>query len=345
MINVLSLLALLVSYSNDSSNNQFMSVVQAFPIPTTIKVLKGTTLLSSLSSSRYDVSNAPRLMMNIGGDDGVGHVFVALSSAAQETVLSSITLSQELSAVTATLSESATSAAISSSYSQLSYFTVLGLYLLSFPGLISIIQRSTKAKMKRKTYISPGLNYKMNSTVSTTFDTVTDMTNVPEYAMNKDPLSIRDQAIEVMAYMKGNNYMVQEMTNTTITFEGVVQRSLSQAFFLTFCTVLGLLSLALVLQIQFQSMVSDEQQQSTNFFYLAFLSPYAGIYYWNAGDRVDTIQIQLSTNSDETMNEMIVYGPDDEMERMWRTLQLQEKNMIPIPSILTTPTTTTSTVS
>jgi len=40
------------------------------------------------------------------------------------------------------------------SYSKYSYYTVLGLYLFSFPGLWSTIKRSTKAKIKRKTYVT-----------------------------------------------------------------------------------------------------------------------------------------------------------------------------------------------
>ena len=44
------------------------------------------------------------------------------------------------------------------SYSKASYYTVLGLYLFSFPGLWSTIKRSTKAKIKRKTYVTPGEN-------------------------------------------------------------------------------------------------------------------------------------------------------------------------------------------
>jgi hypothetical protein len=51
--------------------------------------------------------------------------------------------------------------------------------------------------------------------------------------------------------MKANNYEVAE-AGETITFRGLVARSTSQAFFLTFCTALGMASLALVLQIQFQ---------------------------------------------------------------------------------------------
>jgi hypothetical protein len=42
------------------------------------------------------------------------------------------------------------------SYSKASYYTILGLYALSFPGLWSTVARSTKAKIKRKTYVSAG---------------------------------------------------------------------------------------------------------------------------------------------------------------------------------------------
>jgi Cofactor assembly of complex C subunit B len=48
------------------------------------------------------------------------------------------------------------------SYSKASYYTVLGLYLMSFPGLWSIVKRSTAAKVKRKTYVTPGENAKEN---------------------------------------------------------------------------------------------------------------------------------------------------------------------------------------
>lgn len=53
--------------------------------------------------------------------------------------------------------------------------------------------------------------------------------------------------------MKANNYDVVE-AGETITFRGLVKRSTSQAFFLVFCTALGMASLALVLQIQFQDL-------------------------------------------------------------------------------------------
>ena len=113
-------------------------------------------------------------------------------------------------------------------YSKASYYTTLGLYVLSFPGIWSQIKRSTSAKVKRKTFVSDG-----------------------EAA--SDGKDLRQQAGEIMAYMKANNYEVLE-AGETITFRGLVQKSLSQALFLTFCTFLGMASLALVLQIQFQDL-------------------------------------------------------------------------------------------
>ncbi|KAL3789032.1 hypothetical protein HJC23_008179, partial [Cyclotella cryptica] len=193
------------------------------------------------------------------------------------------------------------------SYSKASYYTTLALYVASFPGLWSQIKRSTKAKVKRKTYVSPG-----------------------EKAAEGGK-ELRQQAGEIMAYMKANNYEVAE-AGETITFRGLVARSTSQAFFLTFCTALGLASLALVLQIQFQDLVLPGIG-TPNWFYLTLLSPYAGIYYWRSGDRVDDMKVKLSTNDDDTLNEITVEGNDEEIDRMWRTLDLQEKGMVKVEGI------------
>lgn len=116
------------------------------------------------------------------------------------------------------------------SYSRASYYVILGLYLTSFPGLWSVIKRSTSAKVKRKTYVSKG-----------------------EKTNDGNGKALREQAGEIMAYMKANNYEVVD-AGETITFRGIVQRSTSQAFFLVFCAAVGLASLALVLQIQFQNL-------------------------------------------------------------------------------------------
>ena len=56
--------------------------------------------------------------------------------------------------------------------------------------------------------------------------------------------------------MKANNYEVEE-AGEVIVFRGLVARSISQACFLSFCTLIGMASLALVLQIQFQDLGKD----------------------------------------------------------------------------------------
>lgn len=62
------------------------------------------------------------------------------------------------------------------SYSKASYYTVLGLYLMSFPGIWSTVKRSTTAKIKRKTYVSAG-----------------------EKSVDEKAMSLRQQAGEIMA--------------------------------------------------------------------------------------------------------------------------------------------------
>jgi len=55
-----------------------------------------------------------------------------------------------------TLADASTADVIEPTYSKASYYTTLGLYVMSFPGLWSQVKRSTTAKLKRKTFISDG---------------------------------------------------------------------------------------------------------------------------------------------------------------------------------------------
>lgn len=135
-----------------------------------------------------------------------------------------------------------------------------------------------------------------------------------------------------LADMKANNYQVFE-SGEVITFRGLVQRSPSQAYFLVFCTLLAMASLALVLQIQLQDLVLPFIGKP-NWFYLCLLSPYAGIYYWKSGDRVDDFKVKLASSDDDTENEVTMEGNDEELDRMWRALELREKGMIKVESIL-----------
>ncbi|KAL3806767.1 hypothetical protein ACHAXA_000784 [Cyclostephanos tholiformis] len=243
-------------------------------------------------------------------------------------------------------------------YSNASYYTTLALYVASFPGLWSQIKRSTKAKVKRKTYVRtmrpvlwgaiPSKRFGAISTIHYShISHIIDYINVigvvhntiilytrksPGEAAAEGGKELRQQAGEIMAYMKANNYEIAE-AGETITFRGLVARSTSQAFFLTFCTAIGMASLALVLQIQLQDLVLPGIG-SPNWFYLVLLSPYAGIYYWRSGDRVDEMKVKLATNDDETLNEVTIEGNDEEIERMWRTLDLREKGMVKVEGIL-----------
>ena len=71
-----------------------------------------------------------------------------------------------------------------------------------------------------------------------------------------------------------------------------------------------------------------------NWYYLCLLSPYAGVYYWRSGDRVDEFQIKLESNDEDTENSISVLGSEEEIERMWRAMEWQEKGMVKVPSLL-----------
>lgn len=44
--------------------------------------------------------------------------------------------------------------------------------------------------------------------------------------------------------------------------------------------------------------------------------------------------MKLSANDEETQNEITIMGSEDEIERMWRTLELVEKGMVKIEGLL-----------
>ena len=71
-----------------------------------------------------------------------------------------------------------------------------------------------------------------------------------------------------------------------------------------------------------------------NWYLLSLLSPYAGIYYWRSGDRVEDCEVKLEANDEETQNEITIQGSEDELERMWRTLEWTEKGMVKVEGLL-----------
>ena len=90
----------------------------------------------------------------------------------------------------------------------------------------------------------------------------------------------------------------------------------------------------LLICLVFQKFIDFKLPLGVNWFYLVALSPYAGIYYWRSGDRVDDIMVKLVSNDDESENEITVEGNDEEMERMWRKLEWSEKGMVRVEGAL-----------
>ena len=82
-----------------------------------------------------------------------------------------------------------------STYSGLSLYFTLFLYVLSLPGLYSLITRSVKVKPVERIYDLPG-------------------------PANPTARSLRQTAGEVMAYFKANNYQVTTAEDV-ITFKGI----------------------------------------------------------------------------------------------------------------------------
>ncbi|KAF7135575.1 hypothetical protein RHSIM_Rhsim08G0038900 [Rhododendron simsii] len=183
-------------------------------------------------------------------------------------------------------------AADAAGYSAASYYTSLGLFVISVPGLWSLIKRSVKSKIVQKTYIGEGEQKKAPNRV----------------------------AGEILSFFTRNNFVVLDR-GETITFEGTMVPSRGQAALLTFCTCISLASVALVLTIT----VPDV---GNNWFWLTILSPLAGLYYWKRASRKEQIKVKMVVAEDGTLSEIIVQGDDQQVEQMRKDLQLSEKGMV-----------------
>ncbi|KAL3526221.1 hypothetical protein ACH5RR_014593 [Cinchona calisaya] len=192
----------------------------------------------------------------------------------------------------------ADSSIVGGGYSQASYYTSLGLFVISVPGLWSLIKRSVKSKIVQKTFTTTDGDGKM----------------MPNQV-----------AGEILSFFTRNNFVVLDR-GETITFEGMMIPSRSQAALLTFCTCISLASVALVLTIT----VPDV---GNNWFWLTALSPVAGAYYWTRASRKEQIKVKLSVADNGTLSEIIVQGDDQQVDRMRRELQLTEKGMIYVKGI------------
>ncbi|KAI7754123.1 hypothetical protein M8C21_014867 [Ambrosia artemisiifolia] len=183
-------------------------------------------------------------------------------------------------------------------YSTASYYTSLGLFVISVPGLWSLIKRSVKSKVVKKTFVEEEIEGK-----------------------KKTPNQV---AGEILSFFTRNNFSVVDR-GETITFEGVMVPSRGQAALLTFCTCISLASVALVLTIT----VPDF---GNNWFGLTILSPLAGAYYWKRASRKEQIKVRMMVE-DGTLSEIIVQGDDQQVDQMRKELKLSEKGMVYVKGI------------
>ncbi|KAJ1396330.1 Cofactor assembly of complex C subunit B, CCB1 [Sesbania bispinosa] len=176
-------------------------------------------------------------------------------------------------------------------YSLASYYTSLGLFVISVPGLWSLIKRSVKSKIVKKTFIDEG--------------------------QKKAPNQV---AGEILSFFTRNNFAVTDR-GETITFEGTMVPSRGQAALLTFCTCISLASVALVLTITFPDF-------GNNWFGITILSPLAGAYYWTRASRKEEIKVKLIVGDNGSLSEIIVQGDDQQVEQMRKELKFSEKGMV-----------------
>ncbi|KQJ98383.1 hypothetical protein BRADI_3g36577v3 [Brachypodium distachyon] len=130
-------------------------------------------------------------------------------------------------------------AAVGTGYSQASYYTSLGLFVLSVPGLWSLIKRSVKSKIVQKTFVKE----------------------------EGQPMAPNLVAGEILSFFTRNSFTVSDR-GEVITFEGRMIPSRGQAALLTFCTCISLGSVGLVLSIAVP-------EGGNNWFWLMTLSPLA----------------------------------------------------------------------
>jgi hypothetical protein len=185
-------------------------------------------------------------------------------------------------------------------YSQASYYTSLGLFVLSVPGLWSLIKRSVKSKIVQKTFVR-------------------------EDGQSMAPNQV---AGEIMSFFTRNNFIVSDR-GEVITFEGTMVPSRGQAALLTFCTCISLGSVGLVLSIAVP-------EGGNNWFWLMTLSPLAGVYYWTKASRKEEIKVKMILSDDQSLAEILVRGDDVQVEQMRKELKFSEKGMIYVKGIFET---------
>ena len=181
-----------------------------------------------------------------------------------------------------------------------SYFASLGLFVLSAPGLWSLVKRSAKSKVGRKTFEVAGPS-----------------------ATGAMPLD--ELAREVSMFFKRNNYVIAD-AGEVIVFEGNIAPERGTAAYITFCAAVGLLCIGLVCSIALPG--------GNAWYALALVSPLSGSYYMENAGRKEQMKVKMVTADDDMTTDIIVEGDVEEIERMRRDLNLVEKGMVYVKGVL-----------
>jgi hypothetical protein len=181
-----------------------------------------------------------------------------------------------------------------------SYYASLFLFVLSAPGLYSLVKRSAKSKIARKTFEVDGPKV--------------------EGAMSQD-----ERAREIGAFFRRNNYVVAD-AGEVITFEGNIAPERGTAAYITFCVLVGLLCVGLVCSIALPG--------GDAWYALALVSPLSGQYYLDNAGRKEQVKVKMVTADDDSTVDIIVEGDAEEIERFRRELDLTPKGMVRVKGIL-----------
>ena len=182
-----------------------------------------------------------------------------------------------------------------------SYYATLFLFVLSAPGLYSLVKRSAKSKVARKSFELDG-------------------PAVPN-ARSQD-----DIAREVSGFFRRNNYVVAGEPGEVITFEGNIAPERGTAAYITFCVLIGLLCIGLVCSIALPG--------GDAWYALALVSPLSGKYYLDNAGRKEQVKVKMVTSDDDKTTEITVEGDPEEIERFRRELDLTPKGMVRVKGIL-----------
>jgi len=203
----------------------------------------------------------------------------------------------------------AMAAAAEPGYSLASYYTALGTFLLALPGLVSLVTRSVKSKVVRKTYVLPG---------------------------PKAPggLPQKEVAGKLLFYLTKKRGLELKEAGKTVTFRGRLPQRQGQAAFLTFCVSLCLLSLGLVIQTIEAASLGEGKGLGIWWYAIAALSPLAGKYYLDNAETEQELQLRIVTDDGEKETEVVVQGDDAELEALRLEFDWPEKGLVRVKGLL-----------